>query len=90
MPEFEWWEEKRLRVLGDRGLDFRDAEFVLDQAQLYTYASPREDEARWVSIGRLDGDLVAVVWMYRGEAIRIIGMRRAWRAEERRFGSLHR
>lgn len=88
MPEFEWWEPKRLYVLGDRGLDFRDAEALLGQSRLVTYASPRGLEERWVSVGYLDGELVAVVWMLRGENVRIISMRRARREEGRRFGSL--
>lgn len=77
MPEFEWWEPKRLFVLGDRGLDFRDAAALLEQSRLYTYTSPRGAEQRWVSVGYLEGELVAVVWTLRGENIRIIGMRRA-------------
>ena len=89
MPEFEQWEPKRLFILGDRGLDFWDAEALLGQSLLFTYASPRGAEKRWVSVGSLDLELVAVIWTLRGENIRIISMRRARREAGRRFGSLY-
>jgi uncharacterized DUF497 family protein len=89
MPEFEWWEPKRLFVLRDRGLDFRDAEALLGQSLLFTYASPRGAEERWVSVGFLEGERVAVIWTRRGENIRIISMRRTRREGGRRFGSLY-
>ncbi len=89
MREFEWWEAKRRWILADRGLDFRDAEALFTESRLFTYAPPRGGEARWVSVGYLGGRLVTVVWTPREEAIRIISMRRAHRAEARRFGLLY-
>ncbi len=89
MPEFEWWEPKRLFVLSDRGLDFRDAEALFGQSLLFTYPSPRGAEEWWVSVGYLAEGPVAGVWTRRGENIRIISMRRARREEARRFGSLY-
>jgi uncharacterized DUF497 family protein len=37
MPEFQWWEPKRLRIQAERGLDFHDAETLLGQDKLDTY-----------------------------------------------------
>jgi uncharacterized DUF497 family protein len=86
--EFEWSEEKRLRTLEERGLEFRDAFHLFDGRPIYTYASPRGEEARFVSIGVLEGEFVAVVWMDRMEQRRVISMRRARHGEERTFRSL--
>jgi uncharacterized protein len=89
VAEFEWWEPKRLVVLQEQGLDFIRASALFQEDRLYTYESPRGGEERWVSVGRLNGKVVAAVWMLREGTIRIITMRRAHRAEERRFGSLY-
>jgi uncharacterized DUF497 family protein len=59
--EFEWTEEKRVRTPDERGLDFMDAPSFFDGRPLYTYSSPREGEARFVSIGLFGNDVVAVV-----------------------------
>ena len=37
----------------------------------------------------LDGVLIAVVWMWRGQAIRIITMRKARDGEKRRYQALY-
>jgi uncharacterized DUF497 family protein len=72
--DFEWWEAKRLAVLGERGLDFLDARRLFDGRDVITVPSPRGREQRWLSIGELDEVMVAVVWTHRGHAIRIITM----------------
>ncbi|HVB16006.1 MAG TPA: BrnT family toxin [Stellaceae bacterium] len=87
--QFEWSEAKRLTVLETRGLDFLDGRRLFDGRRLHTLGSRREAEQRWLSIGELDGRLVAIVWMLRAETIRIITMRRARRAEERRYRALY-
>jgi uncharacterized DUF497 family protein len=86
--EFEWSESKRRLVLEARGLDFIAAGRMFDGRPLYTLPSPRDDEERWLSIGELDGHLVAVVWTLRGAATRIITMRMARHAEKRRYRAL--
>jgi uncharacterized DUF497 family protein len=87
--EFEWSEAKRLAVLNTRGLDFIRGQLLFDGRPLYTTLSPRGDEARWVSVGILNERLVALVWTKRDHTIRIITMRRARRAEERRYRALY-
>jgi uncharacterized DUF497 family protein len=86
--DFEWFEAKRLKTREDRGLDFRDARFLFDGRPLYTYPSPRGDEARFVSVGLLEQRVVAVVWMERDSARRITSMRRARHGEERAYRTL--
>jgi hypothetical protein len=55
---------------------------------LYSYASPREGENRVVSVGLLEARCIAVVWTERDAARRIISMRRARDAEERKYRAL--
>ena len=86
--DFEWSEAKRVAVLQARGLDFIDAEILFDGRALYTVASPRLAEERGLSIGELNGRLVAVVWTRRSETIRIITMRRARDGEKERYRAL--
>jgi uncharacterized protein len=86
--DFVWDETKRVRTLRERGLDFRDTHYLFDDGPLYSYPSPREGEDRVVSIGLLEQRLIAVVWMERGGACRIISMRRARDAEERKYRAL--
>ena len=87
--DFEWSEAKRIAVLEARGLDFIDAEILFDGRPLYTVASPRGAEERWLSVGELHGRLVTVVWTQRRGAIRIITMRRARNEEKERYGALY-
>ncbi len=86
--ELEWFEAKRLVTLKERGLDFRDARHLFDGRPLYSYPSPRDGEARYVSVGSLEGRIVAAVWVERDSARRIISMRRARHAEERAYRAL--
>jgi hypothetical protein len=88
--EFEWSEAKRLAVLDARRLDFLEGSRLFDGRPICTAPSPRSDEQRWVSIGELNGEMIAVVWTRRGEAIRIITMRKARNEEKRRYRALYR
>ena len=51
--DFEWSEAKRIAVLEARGLDFIDAEILIDGRSLPTVPSPRGAGARWLSVGEL-------------------------------------
>jgi len=86
---FEWSEAKRLQIIRDRDLDFRDAVQVFDGRPIIHMASFRNDEDRHVSIALIEGKFYAVVWTWRGENRRIISFRRARDAEERRYRALH-
>jgi uncharacterized DUF497 family protein len=77
------------RCAGSSGLDFIDAEILFDGRPLYTVASPRGFEERWLSVGELNGRLVAVVWTQRRDSLRIITMRRARNEEKERYGALY-
>ena len=79
---FEWDEGKRLAARGARGLDFVDATLFFDGRPVILIPSPRAGGAM-----EDDGDCREVyftlVWMWRGEAVRVISMRRAHEGEER-------
>ena len=74
-------------MLEARGLDFVDAEILFDGGSLRIRSHLPADE-RWLSVGELNGRLVAVVWTRRNETIRIITMRRARDDEKRRYSAL--
>ncbi len=78
---------KRLRTLGERGLDFADAVLVLDGPNI-TFQDRRRDytEMRVITIGRLHGRLVIIAWTPRGTACRVISMRKANVREEVLYG----
>jgi hypothetical protein len=77
--EFEWSETKRLKVLSARDLDFVDARNIFDGRPMISRSSPRQGEDRWVNVAELNGLIVAVVWCWRGEKIRIITLRKSER-----------
>jgi uncharacterized protein len=87
--EFEWSEAKRLVVLDARRLDFLDGRSLFDGRPICTALSPRGGEQRWVSIGELNNEMVAIVWTWRGAAVRIITMRKARDEEKRRYRALY-
>lgn len=67
---------KRLRVLEERGIDFREAGDVF-AGRHATVPDQRRDygEDRFITVGRLRNRLVVMVWTARGATRRIISMR---------------
>jgi uncharacterized DUF497 family protein len=83
--EFEWDEPKRLRVLAERKIDFRDMLAAFDGRYAYTIDSSRNEEPRYITIAEINGKCFAVIWTLRDECIRIITARRARNDEERYY-----
>ena len=79
---------KREWTLEHRGLDFADAGRVFAGPR-YTFEDNRRDygETRYLTFGRLEDRLLAVVWTLRGETRHIISMRKANEREKGRYGS---
>ena len=77
---------KQLATLESRGLDFADATLVFAGLTL-DIADDRNDygETRIITVGKLVGRMVIVVWTPRGEERRIISMRKANEREQERF-----
>jgi uncharacterized DUF497 family protein len=78
---------KREETLKNRGLDFEDAPKILGG----TYLQMEDDradygETRWLVVGRLNQIMVALVWTQRGEARRIISMRKCNAREQKKYG----
>lgn len=87
--EFEWDPAKQRSVLEVRGIDFVDAHLLFDGRLLITNPAHRPGEERWLSIGEIEGRLIAVVWTWREDRIRIITMRRARDEEKIKYGALY-
>lgn len=87
--QVEFDEAKRQLTVVHRGLDFADAPQVFEGVSV-TFIDQRQDygEPRFNTVGLLDGRMVVVTWTPRGEARRIISMRRANEREQARFGPL--
>ncbi|KAA5599510.1 BrnT family toxin [Blastochloris sulfoviridis] len=69
---------KRQATLDHRGLDMARAGEVFAGATI-TIEDDRQDygEVRFITVGRLDGRMVVIVWTPRGAARRIISLRKA-------------
>ena len=76
---------KRDVTLVERGLDFADAETVIDNLA-FQWVDDRYDygEERVAAIGSLNDRMVVVVWTKRGDDRHIISMRHAHDKELRR------
>lgn len=76
--QIEFDTEKRDRTLAERQLDFARAAEVFTGVNV-TALDARVDygEPRFTTVGVLDGRMVVMVWTPRGEARRIISMRKA-------------
>ena len=78
---------KRAETLSERGLDMLDAKHVLEGPTL-TYSDDRRDygEVRFITIGKLLGRMMVVVWTMRKSIYRIISMRKANDREQAEYG----
>jgi uncharacterized protein len=83
--EFEWDERKRAQIINERALDFVSAHRFFDGRPAIHQPSLRNNEERWKTTAQLEGTFFTVVWTWRGEAIRVISMRRAHAQEIRKF-----
>jgi uncharacterized DUF497 family protein len=77
---------KRRWTLRERRLDFADAALVFEGRTLQLEDTRRDyGERRFITVGRLRGRLVVIVWTPRGSSRHIISMRKANGREEARF-----
>jgi hypothetical protein len=80
--EFEWDSRKRASNLEKHGLDLIDGALAFDGRTIVTVTSPREGEPRFLSLFELEGRVLALVWTRRSDAIRLISLRAARKAEK--------
>jgi uncharacterized DUF497 family protein len=83
---FEWDEAKRLSNLQRHGFDFIDVERIF-VGDAITILDDRFDygEIRFVSLGMLDGRVVAITHTETDEVTRIISFRKASKNEEETY-----
>lgn len=84
--EFEWDEAKRLANLRKHGIDFVDVPAVFD-GDIVTVEDDRYNygEQRFITLGLLQGQVVAIVHTERDDITRIISARKATRYEQRTY-----
>jgi uncharacterized DUF497 family protein len=84
--EFEWDEAKRLANLRRHGIDFMDVPAVFD-GDIVTVEDDRfrYGEQRFITLGMLQGRVVAIVHTEREECTRIISARKGTNYEQRTY-----
>jgi uncharacterized DUF497 family protein len=80
----EWNEAKAANNRGKHGIDFDEAVEIFYGTSLLR-RSYRNTEERWLAIGETEGRVIAVVFTWRGDALRIISARPARRNEKRAY-----
>lgn len=82
--EYEWDEAKRQTNLRKHGVDFIDVPALFD-GDIVTIEDSRYDygEERFVTLGLLQGRVIAVIYTEREDDIRIISARKATKYEQR-------
>jgi uncharacterized protein len=88
--EFEWDAAKRTRLIKERALDLASAYLFFDGRPAIHQPTPRNEEERWKTTAEIESAFFTVVWMWRGETIRVISMRRAHEQEIRKYREAHR
>ena len=74
---FEFDPRKSAANLAKHGIDFVDAQRLWEDPDLLEIPARTEDEPRWLIIGRIDAKLWSAVVTSRGDAIRLISVRRS-------------
>ena len=87
--EFEWDEAKRLKVLAEREIDFKQAARSLLTPHLEK-RSDRGHETRILALCELSSELVAIIYTMRDGKCRIITARAARRNERREHRQIFR
>jgi hypothetical protein len=81
---FEWDEDKSEANLTKHGIDFDEASGIF-YGPLIVRESVRNDEERWIAIGKSQDRIISVIFTRRKELIRIISARHPGRNEERAY-----
>ena len=83
---FEWDHAKNQANRKKHGLDFADAAHVFD-GPILTFEDRRQSygEPRYLTVGTLAGRMVIIAHTLRGDATRIISMRKANARERARY-----
>ena len=77
MPNFEWDENKNKSNQQKHKITFEDATDVFNDKDRLEYASDKQGETRYLTIGKVFQAIISVIYTTRELLIRIIS---AWRA----------
>jgi uncharacterized protein len=82
-----WDERKRQTNLDKHGLDFADAHLVYDHPDKVTFSSSRRGEDRQLDVAIIEtaGRFLTLVYVARGQEIRVISLRPSSRIERREY-----
>ena len=83
---FEWDNEKNSSNQAKHGIDFDTAKVLWDDVNRVEIQSPYPLESRSILIGRLDKKLWTAIFTHRGNALRIISVRRSRKREANLYG----
>jgi uncharacterized DUF497 family protein len=81
---FDWDEQKNELNRNKHGIDFDDAIEIFD-GPIILRRSNRNNEERWLAIGKSHDRIMSVIFTHRDEVIRIISARHPRRDEERAY-----
>ncbi len=85
--QIEFDTDKREKTMDERGLDFaRSGEVFAGVSVTIEDTRQNYGEERFITVGTLDGRTVILVWTPRGDAHRIISMRKANEREIDQYG----
>lgn len=86
--EYEWDPQKAAQNFKKHRVRFADAGSALEDDQALTLSDTGSaEEERWITLGRdARGDLLVVVYTWRGENVRLISARRATARERSQYG----
>ena len=83
---YEWDSRKAASNLRKHGVDFADAVIALEDELALTLDDDYSDEHRFITIGSDgSGQILVVIYTYRGVNIRIISAREATPRERRQY-----
>ena len=79
--EFEYHPDKSESNLEKHGIDFETAQYLWQDPDFIEIAAKTTDEPRYLVTGKIKDKHWSAIVTYRGEAIRIISVRRSRQAE---------
>ena len=79
--DFEFDPDKSATNLMKHGLDFLEAQALWEDADRLIVPARTQGEARYMLVGKMGQKHWSAIFTYRGEAVRIISVRRARKEE---------
>jgi uncharacterized DUF497 family protein len=89
--DYEWDANKRIENIRKHGLDFEIARFVLADPNVVVYIDNRKEygEIRYIAYGAVAEKVLCVCYTARGQAYRIISLRKTHEKERSKYYDLN-